>query len=66
MRNVSKVVVNDFEKKPDGSWVVVKNSDVFTDAGEMIRLAPGMTFVKGRKLWGGIDLAHVLDEVSKN
>lgn len=63
MEEIAKIVVEEFEKKPDGSWVAVKNSDIATKTGRIIRIAPGMTFTKGSKLWG-LDIVKVLDEAS--
>jgi len=65
MDEIAKIMVNEFKKQPDGSWVCIKNSDIVTKAGNMIRVSPGLTFRKDCKLWG-LDVAKVLDEVSKN
>jgi hypothetical protein len=65
MDEIAKIVVEEFNKKPDGSWVCVKNSDIGTKFGNIIRIAPGMTFKKGSKLWG-FDIAKALDEISAN
>jgi hypothetical protein len=65
MEEISKIVVEEFEKKPDGSWVSVKNSDILTSGGGVIRIAAGVTFKKGRK-FVGFDIAEVLDQVCAN
>jgi hypothetical protein len=63
MDEITKIAIEDFEKKPDGSWVVVRNSDVITKSGNVIRLTPGIPFRKDRKLWG-FDVAETLDKIS--
>jgi hypothetical protein len=63
MDEIAKITIQEFEKKPDGSWVCVKNSDIITKSGNVIRMTPGMTFRKGAKLWG-LDIAKALDEIS--
>ncbi len=65
MDEITKIAIGDFEKKPDGSWVVVNNSDIITKAGNVIRLTPGIIFKKGRKLWE-LDIVEVLDKASSN
>ncbi|HNS79754.1 MAG TPA: hypothetical protein PKM17_13990 [Syntrophorhabdus sp.] len=65
MDEIAKIMIEDFEKKPDGSWVAVKNSDINTKSGKVIRIAPGMTFRKGTTLWG-IDVVNALDKISAN
>lgn len=65
MDEITKITIGDFEKKPDGSWVVVSNSDIITKAGNVIRLTPGIIFRKGRKLWE-LDIVEVLDKASSN
>ena len=65
MDEVTKITIEEFEKKPDGSWVAVRNSDIITKAGNLIRIAPGMTFRRGGNLWG-VDVAKALDDVSAN
>lgn len=65
MTEIAKIMVEEFEKKPDGSWVCVKNSDITTKSQEVIRITPGMTFRKGVKLWG-LDVADALDKMSEN
>jgi hypothetical protein len=62
MDEITKIVIEDFEKKPDGSWVVIQNSDIITRGGNVIRLTPGIPFRKGRELWG-FDVAKTLDEI---
>jgi hypothetical protein len=62
MDEITKIVIEDFEKKQDGSWVVVQNSDIITKAGNVIRLTPGIPFKKGSKLWG-FDVAKTLDGI---
>ncbi len=63
MDEITKIAVEDFEKKADGSWIVAKNSDIITKAGNVIRLTPGIVLKKGRKLWE-LDVVEVLDKVS--
>lgn len=63
MDEIVKIAIADYEKKPDGSWVCVKNSDILTKGGNVIRITPGMTFRKDGKLWGH-DIAGILDEIS--
>ncbi len=65
MEEVAKIAVEEFEKKPDGSWVCVKNADINTKTGRVIRLAPGMIFRKG-VTFQGIDIAEVLDKIGAN
>lgn len=65
MDEIIKIIIEEFEKKPDGSWVAVKNSDISTESGRIIRIAPGMTFRKGISTWG-LDVAKTLDEKSAN
>jgi hypothetical protein len=65
MDEISKITINDFEKKPDGSWVVTNTSDIITKSGSVIRLQPGMFFKKESKLWG-FDIVKILDEISLN
>lgn len=65
MDEITKIAIDEFEKKPDGTWVSIKTSDVLTKDGGVIRIPPGMTFKKGTK-FVGFDLAKLLDEVSAN
>jgi len=65
MDEITKIAVEEFEKKPDGSWVCVKNSDVNTKLGRVIRVTPGMTFRQGGSL-SGVDVAKALDAISAN
>ncbi len=60
---IAKIAVEEFERKPDGSWVCVKNSDVITNTQKVIRVTPGMMFKKGGKLWG-VDVAEALEKMS--
>jgi hypothetical protein len=60
---VAKMAVEDFEKKPDGSWVAVNNSDINTKLGKVIRITPGIIFKKGTK-FVGLDVAEVLDKIA--
>jgi len=62
---IVKIALEDFEKKPDGSWICVKNSDVTTKSQNIIRLKPGMTFRKGGRLWG-LDVAEALERIGGN
>jgi len=63
MDEIVKIELKDYEKKADGSWITVNNSDIVTKAGSVIRIAPGMSFRPGVKPWG-FDVAQVLDEIS--
>ena len=65
MDNVVKLATDCFEKKSDGSWVAVKNSDIVTRDGRFIRITPGMAFTPGRQLWG-LDIVQALEEVGAN
>ncbi len=65
MDEIVKIAVEEYEKKPDGSWVCVKNSDVGTKLQRVIRVAPGMIFRKGVKFCG-VDIAETLDKISAN
>ena len=65
MANVAKIAPDCFEKKPDGSWVATQNSDIVTQEGGIIRVAPGMAFKPGRQQWG-LDVVQVLEEASAN
>lgn len=58
-----KLSLKEFEKKPDGSWVCVRNADLMTKSGKVIRVLPGTVFRKGYPLWG-CEVAEALDEVS--
>ncbi len=61
MDEVTKIVVEEFEKRDDG-WVSVKTSDVVTRSGSVIRIPAGMTFKKGTTFLG-FDFAELLDKV---
>jgi hypothetical protein len=63
MDEITKIAIEEFEKKPDGSWVCVKNSDVATKLQRIIRLKPGMIFKKGL-IFCGVDIAEALDKIS--
>lgn len=65
MDEITKIMIDEFEKRPDGSWACVRNSDITTKSQKVIRVTPGMTFKKGRTLWG-IDVADTLDKISSN
>jgi hypothetical protein len=65
MDEIAKIAVEEFEKKPDGSWVCVKNSDINTKLGRVIRVTPGHAFKKGGK-FAGLDVVKTLDEISGN
>ncbi|HQN18176.1 hypothetical protein [Syntrophorhabdus aromaticivorans] len=64
MDEISKIVIEEFDKKRDGSWVCVRSSDIVSKSG-IIRIPPGATFRRGVKLWG-LDVAEALDEISAN
>ena len=63
MDEITKLAVDEYEKKPDGSWVCVKNSDITTSTGRIIRIAPGTAFKPGAKFLG-LDVAGALDKIS--
>lgn len=65
MEEISKIVIEEFEKRADNTWVSIKTSDVLTKKGGVIRIPPGMTFRKGSK-FVGVDLAALLDQVTGN
>ncbi len=60
---VSKIAVEEFEKKPDGSWVCIKNSDIQTNTQRVIRIAPGMQFKKGGTFLG-LDVVGALEKMA--
>ncbi len=60
---IAKVNLKEFEKKSDGSWVCVQNSDISMKTGRIIRVAPGTVFRKGA-MFVGIDMADQLDKFS--
>jgi len=62
MDEITKIAIEEFEKKPDGSWVCVKNSDVTTKLQRIIRLKPGMSFKKG-VVFCGVDIAEALEKI---
>ncbi len=63
MEEIAKVALDEFKKEADGSWVCVKNADITTKTGKVIRVTPGMKFVKGAIL-SGLDVAAALDIAS--
>jgi hypothetical protein len=65
MDEIIKIAIEEFEKKPDGSWVCVKNADIGTKSQRVIRIAPGMLFRKG-VMFCGVDIAEALDKISGN
>lgn len=65
MDEITKIVVEEFEKKTDDAWVSIKTSDVTTRSGSVIRIPAGMIFKKGSTFLG-FDLAELLDKVSGN
>jgi len=65
MDEIAKVNLKEFEKKPDGSWVCIQNSDITMKTGKIIRVAPGTVFRKGT-MFVGIDMAEALDKVPAN
>ncbi len=65
MDEITKISVDEFEKKSDGSWVSIKNSDIQTKTGKVIRISPGVPFKKGTIMWG-IDVADALDRLTAN
>lgn len=65
MDEISKIVVDEFQKKSEDTWVSLTTSDLITKKGAVIRIPPGMVFRKGSRLLG-IDLAQLLDDISRN
>lgn len=65
MDEIAKIAVEEYERKPDGSWVCIKNSDITTKTGRIMRIAPGMVFRKGGT-FQGVDVAEALDRISAN
>lgn len=63
MDEITKIAIEEYEKKPDGSWVCVKNSDITTSTGRIIRIAPGTAFKPGGKFLG-LDVVETLDKIS--
>ena len=57
-----KIKTEDFKKNADGSWTLVRNTDLEASIG-VIRLTSGMTFKKGMTILG-FDVAEILDNVS--
>lgn len=65
MDEIVKIEIEEFERKPDDSWVCVKNSDIATKSQRVIRINPGMIFRKGHKFWE-FDIAEALDKAGAN
>ena len=63
MDEITKIAIEEFEKKPDGSWVCVANSDITMKTGKIIRVAPGTVFRKGT-MFVGINMVEELDKFS--
>jgi len=63
MDEIVKIAIDEYEKKPDGSWISVATADVITKNGMAVRLSPGMVFKKGVTFLG-LDIAETLDKVS--
>jgi len=63
MDEIVKIMVEEFEKKPDGSWVCIKVSDISTKLNRVIRIPSGMVFRKGFTFCG-VDVAETLDKLS--
>ena len=49
-----------FEKNSDGTWTCIKNTDIKNE-GNIIRLAPGITFKPDRPQWG-VDVVELLEQ----
>jgi hypothetical protein len=64
MDEIAKINIGDFEKKPDGSWVSVKNAAINTKNGLVITVPPGVPFRKGFTQFGGFDVVKALEEIS--
>ena len=65
MEEIAKVALEEFQRNPDGSWVCVKNADITTKSGRVIRVSPGTTFRKGGRV-SDLEVAKALDEISGN
>jgi hypothetical protein len=65
MEEIVKIGLDEYEKKSDGSWVCVKNSDITCKSGRIVRIAPGTTFTKGR-IFLGMDVVEALEKLSGN
>ncbi len=63
MEEITKISIEEFEKKPDGSWVCIKNADINTKSNKIFRISPGIIFKKGVTVWG-LDVVKTLDEIS--
>ena len=63
MEEITKIAIEEYQKNPDGSWTCVKNSDVTTKTGRIVRIAPGTTFKKDIRFLG-MDIVGALDQIS--
>ncbi len=63
MEEITKIAVDEYQKNADGSWTCVKNSDITTKTGQVVRIAPGTTFKKGGTFLG-LDIVGVLEQIS--
>jgi hypothetical protein len=60
MPQTVKVSCDAYVRNPDGSWTAIKINDIQT-TDRSIRINTGITFSKGRLIWG-IDVASLLEE----
>ncbi|HNQ47332.1 MAG TPA: hypothetical protein PK125_04765 [Syntrophorhabdus sp.] len=65
MEEIAKISIDEYERRPDGSWVCIKNSDITTKSNWVIRVSPGVIFQKNRRLFG-LNVADALDKISGN
>ncbi len=63
MEEIVKIAIEEYEKKPDGSWVSIKNSDITTKTGRIVRIPPGTVFKKETRLCG-LDVVSALDAIA--
>ena len=63
MQEITKIAIEEYEKKPDGSWMCIKNSDITTKTGRIVRIPPGTVFTKESRFCG-LDVVAALDAIS--
>ncbi len=63
MDEISKIVIEEFNRKDDGSWVCLKTTDIITKSGSIVRVPPGASFRKG-VTFCGLRVAEALDEIN--
>lgn len=65
MEEIAKISIDEYDRRPDGSWVCIKNSDITTQSNWVIGVSPGVIFQKNRRLFG-LNVADALDKISGN